>query len=319
MRLNKKIFHPKHKDHINHHNNNNDLLSYHFQEQSKIQQRMNASMTNTNQDDPYLRVKANGAIVMNRSRSYTSLSDHWLIDNDDDDQLLHDSHHNTFTSFKKKPTATAKKSRYSSIDEQELELEEEEYDVDDDDISFSSTISSSSRPHPSSSSPTQKHSSSSPPTSYLPQFDSFLTSSPIRLRPSLSTLPPSLSSQASSFSSTISSSTNNNNNNNNNNDGDDNDDHLVPPLPPKDNPLESHHMYRSSSLPTQPPTLPSYHLSYERKLDILLQEMDSVQQENNSIMEKYQLLLDQYNILKSQLVDKDKCVQSLQLQLQSLS
>ncbi|CAO3632667.1 unnamed protein product [Cunninghamella blakesleeana] len=363
MRLNKKIFHPKTKD-------SNDLISYHFKEQSKIQQKLNSKssisnhshISQTNQDDPYLRVKANGAIVMNRSRSYTSLADHWLndkdlddldhdtndgYDDDNDDSTmmddLDDDHYHTDIEIKTKRNKynhnrkkyIKQKSHY--IEEEEEEEENHHHnDVELDNFSFSSTLSSHSYKDQRKDSTTSTNSSTSTSSStshHLPQFDSFLTSSPIRIRPSFSTLPPfssysyttsssfsSSSTDSSSLTSTHLKTTLKNPPQQHSSSSTENDLLLsVPPLlPPKDiAPLDSQHMYRSSSLPSQSPTLPTYHLTYERKLDILLEEMDSVQQENVTMMKNYQLLLDQYNLLKTQLIDKDRYVQSLQLQLEN--
>ncbi|CAO3576055.1 unnamed protein product [Absidia cylindrospora] len=74
-----------------------DILSYHFKEQCKLLRKINTTMPNARSlhDQPSVRVKANGAIVLHPSYHTSSISLDWTPsivsnnyddDDDDDDQ-----------------------------------------------------------------------------------------------------------------------------------------------------------------------------------------------------------------------------------------
>ncbi|ORZ12022.1 hypothetical protein BCR42DRAFT_421078 [Absidia repens] len=81
-----------------------DILSYHFKEQCKLLRKINTTMPNARSlhDQPSVRVKANGAIVLHPSYHTSSISLDWTPaivsnnydDNDDDDQEEGDKDNN---------------------------------------------------------------------------------------------------------------------------------------------------------------------------------------------------------------------------------
>ncbi|CAO3600505.1 unnamed protein product [Absidia cylindrospora] len=178
----------------------NDLLSYHFKEQCKIQRRINATMPHLKSlhDQPSVRVKANGAIVLNRYQHHTSIPSDWV------------------------PTVV------SCIKDEDID---DDYDDNgsnnglENSISEYSTISSS---------------------------QSFLSAAPLRKR-------------ASSTSSSY-----------------------------------------------------GYHFPYERKLDILLEEMEDVQQEGARMKKNYLLLEQRNTLLEKELNQREELINSLQSKIQSL-
>ncbi|ORZ15837.1 hypothetical protein BCR42DRAFT_416001 [Absidia repens] len=179
----------------------NDLLSYHFKEQCKVQRRINATMPHLKSlhDQPSVRVKANGAIVLNRyHHHHTSIPSDWvptvvscIKDEDIDGDYAYDGPNNDFENS----------------------------------VSEFSTISSS---------------------------QSFLSATPLRKR-------------ASSTSSSY-----------------------------------------------------DYHFPYERKLDILLEEMEDVQQEGARMKKNYLLMEQRNTLLEKELNQRDELINSLQSKIQSL-
>lgn len=69
----------------------NDVLSHHFKEQCELQRRINATMPHLrsrhHQNQPFVCIKANGAIVFNRSH-HTSIPSEWKDDEGDEEETI---------------------------------------------------------------------------------------------------------------------------------------------------------------------------------------------------------------------------------------